>query len=84
MTNTKTMIDDTILASMIAQTQYSQPPQEEEFWFSRAQQKKMVFELGSRLLVSEDMSPKEAIEMAQDYVDTFYSTTLSPQGWKKE
>ena len=84
MTTTKTMIDDTILASMIAQTQYSQPPQEEEFWFSRAQQKKMVFELGAKLLVSEEMTPLEAIEMAQEYVDTFYNTTMSPQGWKKE
>ena len=83
MTTTKTMIDDTILASMLAQTQYNQP-QEEEFWFSRANQKKMVFDLGAKLLVSEEMTPLEAIEMAQEYVDTFYSTTMSPSGWKKD
>ena len=84
MTTTKTMIDDTILQAMLSQTQYSQPTQEEEFWFSRGNQKKMVFDLGAKLLVSEEMTPLEAIEMAQDYVDTFYSTTLSPSGWKKE
>ena len=84
MTTTKTMIDDTILAAMIAQTQYNQPPQEEEYWFSRANQKKMVFDLGAKLLASEEMTPLEAIEMAQEYVDTFYSTTLSPSGWKKD
>ena len=84
MTTTKTMIDDTILQAMLSQTQYSQPAQEEEFWFSRSNQKKMVFDLGAKLLVSEEMTPQEAIEMAQEYVDTFYSTTLSPSGWKKE
>ena len=83
MTTTKTMIDDTVLHSMLAQSQYAQP-QEEEFWFSRANQKKMVYELGAQLLVSEEMTPNEAIEMAQEYVDTFYSTTLSPSGWKKD
>ena len=83
MTTTKTMIDDTVLNSMIAQSQFAQP-QEEEFWFSRANQKKMVYELGAQLLVSEEMTPNEAIEMAQEYVDTFYSTTLSPSGWKKD
>ena len=83
MTNTKTMIDDTILHALLEQSQFSKP-QEEEFWFSRAQQKKMVFDLGAKLLVSEEMTPQEAIEMAQDYVDTFYSTTLSPSGWKKD
>ena len=77
------MIDDTVLHSMIAQSQFAQP-QEEEFWFSRANQKKMVYELGANLLVSEEMTPNEAIEMAQEYVDTFYSTTLSPSGWKKD
>ena len=77
------MIDDTVLHSMLAQSQYAKP-QEEEFWFSRANQKKMVYELGANLLVSEEMTPKEAIAMAQDYVDTFYSTTLSPSGWKKD
>jgi len=83
MTTTKTMIDDTVLHSMLAQSQFSQP-QEEEFWFSRAMQKRYVFELGAKLLVSEEMTPLEAIEMAQDYIDTFYNTTMSPQGWKKE
>ena len=83
MTTTKTMIDDTVLHSMLSQSQYAQP-QEEEFWFSRANQKKMVYELGAQLLVSEEMTPNEAIEMAQEYVDTFYSTTLSPSGWKKD
>jgi len=77
------MIDDTVLHSMLAQSQFSQP-QEEEFWFSRAMQKRYVFELGAKLLVSEEMTPLEAIEMAQDYIDTFYNTTMSPQGWKKE
>lgn len=84
MTTTKTMIDDTVLHSMLAQSQYAQAPVEEEFWFSRGNQKRMVFELGSKLLVSEEMTPKEAIEMAQDFIDTFYATTLSPQGWKKD
>ena len=84
MTTTKTMIDDTVLHSMIAQSQYAQAPVEEEFWFSRGNQKRMVFELGAQLLVSEEMTPKEAIEMAQDFIDTFYATTLSPQGWKKD
>lgn len=84
MTTTKTMIDDTVLHSMIAQSQYAQAPAEEEFWFSRGNQKRMVFELGAQLLVSEEMTPKEAISMAQDFIDTFYSTTLSPQGWKKD
>ena len=83
MTTTKTMIDDTVLHSMLSQSQYAQP-QEGEFWFSRANQKKMVYELGAQLLVSEEMTPNEAIEMAQEYVDTFYSTTLSPSGWKKD
>ena len=83
MTTTKTMIDDTVLHSMLAQSQFAQP-QEEEFWFSRAQQKKMVYELGAQLLVSEEMTPTEAIAMAQDYVNTFYATTLSPSGWKKD
>ena len=83
MTTAKTMIDDTVLHSMLAQSQFAQP-QEEEFWFSRANQKKMVYELGAKLMVAEEMTPKEAIEMAQDYVDTFYSTTLSPSGWKKD
>ena len=83
MTTTKTMIDDTVLHSMLAQSQFSQP-QEEEFWFSRAMQKRYVFELGAKLLVSEEMTPLEAIEMAQEYIDTFYNTTMSPQGWKKE
>ena len=77
------MIDDTVLHSMLAQSQFAQP-QEEEFWFSIANQKKMVYELGAQLLVSEEMTPKEAIAMAHDYVDTFYSTTLSPSGWKKD
>lgn len=83
MTTPKTMIDDTILASMLNQSQYAQP-QEEEFWYSRANQKKMVFELGARFMVSEEMTAAEAIAMAQDYIDTFYTTTLSPQGWKKD
>jgi len=83
MTTTKTMIDDTVLHSMIAQSQFAQP-QEEEFWFSRAMQKRYVFELGAKLLVSEEMTPLDAIEMAQEYIDTFYNTTMSPQGWKKE
>lgn len=78
------MIDDTILQSMIEQSQFAQPAQEEEFWFSRAQQKKMVFELGARLMVSEEMTSAYAIAMAQDYIDTFYETTLSPSGWKKD
>ena len=78
------MIDDTILAAMIAQTQYNQPPQEEEFWFSRANQKKMVFDLGAKLLASDEVTPLDAIEIAQEYVDTIYITTLSPSGWKKD
>ena len=82
---TKQMIDDTMLHSMIEKTQYAKELIEEpEFWFSRGNQKKMVFELGARLLVSEDMTPVEAIEMAQSYIDTFYNTTLNPQGWKKD
>ena len=83
MTTTKTMIDDTILEAMLAHSQFSKP-QEEEFWFSRANQKKMVYELGAQLMVSEEMTPKEAITLAQDYVDAFYETTLSPSGWKKD
>ena len=79
---TKDIIDDTMLNSMLAQSQYAQA--EEEFWFSRANQKKMVFDLGAKLLVSEDITAREAVSMAQDYIDTFYATTLSPQGWKKD
>ena len=81
---TKQMIDDTVLHSMLEQSQYAKAPVEEEFWFSRGNQKRMVFELGAQLLVSEDMTPKEAIDMAQDFIDVFYKTTLSPQGWKKD
>jgi len=84
MTTPKTMIDDTILHSMLAQSQYALPQEEPEFWFSRGNQKKMVFELGARFMVSEEMAASEAIKMAQDYVDTFYTTTLSPSGWKKD
>lgn len=84
MTTPKTMIDDTILHSMINQSQFAQPQQDEEFWFSRANQKKMVFELGARFMVSEEMTSLEAIALAQDYIDTFYETTLSPSGWKKD
>ena len=84
MTTPKTMIDDTILHSMINQSQFAQPQQDEEFWFSRANQKKMVFDLGARFMVSEEMTSLEAIAMAQDYIDTFYETTLSPSGWKKD
>jgi len=84
MTTPKTMIDDTVLNSMLNQTQYAQPQEEPEFWFSRGNQKKMIFELGTRFMVEEEMSAAEAIAMAQDYVDTFYKTTLSPQGWKKD
>lgn len=83
MTTTKTMIDDKILHSMLEQTQFAQA-QEPEFWFSRANQKKMVYELGAKLMVAEEMTPTEAIALAQEYVDTFYSTTLSPSGWKKD
>lgn len=81
---TKTMIDDALLQAMLEQSQYSQPQEEPEFWFSRGNQKKMVFELGARLLVDDDLTPREAIALAQDYIDTFYETTLSPQGWKKD
>jgi hypothetical protein len=35
-------------------------------------------------MTSEEMTAEEAITMAQDYVDTFYATTLSPSGWKKD
>tara|TARA_B110000858_G_scaffold55789_1_gene64836 strand:+ start:2291 stop:2545 length:255 start_codon:yes stop_codon:yes gene_type:complete len=84
MTTPKTMIDDTILHSMINQSQFAQPQQDEEFWFSRANQKKMVFDLGARFMVSEEMTSEEAIALAQDYIDTFYETTLSPSGWKKD
>lgn len=84
MTTPKTMIDDTILHSMINQSQFAQPQQDEEFWYSRANQKKMVFELGAKILASEEISSRDAIAMAQDYIDTFYETTLSPSGWKKD
>ena len=83
-TTPKTLIDDTVLHSMLAMSQYAQPQAEEEFWFSRGNQKRMVFELGAQLLVSDEMTPKEAIELAQEFIDTFYATVLSPQGWKKE
>lgn len=84
MTTPKTTIDDTILNSMLAQTQFGASVQEEEYWFSRGNQKKMVFALGAQLLVSEDMTSAEAIAQAQDYINTFYETTLSPSGWKKD
>ena len=77
------LLDDTMLASMLEKSQYAHT-QEEEYWFSRNQQKKMVFDLGAKLLVSDDMTPKDAIAMAQDYIDTFYATTLNPQSWKKD
>lgn len=81
---TKTMIDDNILQAMLEQSQYAHPQEEPEFWFSRGNQKKMVFEIGIRLMTSEEMTAEEAITMAQDYVDTFYATILSPSGWKKD
>jgi hypothetical protein len=85
MTTTKTLIDDTILKAMLEQTQYAGVPQEEEYWFSRGNQKKMVFEIGAKLIVAtEDLTAKEAITLAQDYVNTFYDDVLSPQGWKKD
>ena len=77
------MIDDAVLHSMLAQSQFAKP-QEEEFWFSRAMQKRYVFELGAKLLVSEEMTPLEAIQMAQEYIDQFYETVMSPSGWKKD
>lgn len=83
MTDTKTFIDDAVLHSMLAQSQFAKP-QEEEFWFSRAMQKRYVFELGAKLLVSEEMTPLEAIQMAQEYIDQFYETVMSPSGWKKD
>jgi hypothetical protein len=83
MTKPKTLIDDALLQAMLDQSQFA-APQEEEFWYSRGMQKRYVFEIGAKLLVSEEMTPLEAIEMAQEYVDTFYETTMSPQGWKKD
>lgn len=81
---TKKMIDDSILQAMLENSQFAHPTEEPEFWFSRGNQKKMVFELGARFMVSEEMTAKEAINLAQDYIDVFYATTLSPQGWKKD
>lgn len=83
MENKTKSVEDTVLNAMLEQSQFSKP-QEEEYWYSRGNQKKMIYDLGSRLMVSEEMSPSEAIALAQEYVDTFYSMILSPQVWKKD
>lgn len=84
MNDTKTMIDDKVLHSMINQTQFRKEIEEDEFWFSRGKQKQYVFELGAKFMEIEDMTSEEAINMAQDYVDTYYKMILSPNSWKKD
>ena len=84
MNDTKTMIDDKVLHSMINQTQFRKEIEEDEFWFSRGKQKQYVFELGAKFMELEDMTSEEAINMAQDYVDTYYKMILSPNSWKKD
>tara|TARA_R110000764_G_scaffold47303_1_gene105744 strand:- start:615 stop:875 length:261 start_codon:yes stop_codon:yes gene_type:complete len=84
MNDTKTMIDDKVLHSMINQTQFRKEIEEDEFWFSRGKQKQYVFELGAKFMELEDMTSEEAISMAQDYVDTYYKMILSPNSWKKD
>ena len=84
MNDTKVIIDDAMLNSMLNQSQFRKEVEEDEFWFSRGKQKQYIFELGAKFMDIEDMTPKEAIEMAQDYVDTYYKMVLSPNSWKKE
>ena len=84
MNDTKTMIDDKVLHSMINQTQFRKEIEEDEFWFSRGKQKQYVFELGAKFMERGDMTPEEAIKMAQDYVDTYYKMILSPNSWKQD
>lgn len=84
MNETKTIIDDTMLNSMINQTQFRKDDDEDEFWFSRNKQKQYVFELGAKYMELEEMTAREAIDMAQDYVDTYYKMILSPNSWKKD
>ena len=79
----KTLIDDAVLDSMLSQTQFGPQDTEEEFWFSRNKQKQYIFELGAKYMELEDMTPREAVTMAKDYVDTFYNMVLNSNTWKK-
>ena len=83
----KTLIDDAVLDSMIAQSQYgnrsNQDNVEPEYWFSRNKQKQHIFNLGMQFMEFEGMTPEKAITDAKDFVDTFHKLIINPESWKK-
>ena len=52
---------------------------EEEFWFSRPNQRKLTYLLARDLLLAENMHPEEAIEQAVDFHNAFYEKVLKFQ-----
>lgn len=71
-------LDDHRLQSMIDQTQFA----EQDWWFSRARQKQLVFHL-ARDLFLDGNDPATAIIQARDFVDQFYEKVICPSSWEK-
>ena len=49
----------------------------QEYWFSRQNQNKMVLKYAAQLVVADaNISPEQAVNTAQQLVDTFYRLIL--------
>lgn len=71
-------LDDHRLQQMIDQTQYA----EQDWWFSRARQKQLVFHL-ARDLFLDGNSSDEAIAQARAFVDDFYDKVIRRSSWER-
>ena len=70
------MTDDRKLNSYIDCSSNVTLKPEEEFWFSRPNQRKLTYLLAKDLLLAENMHPEEAIEQAMDFHNLFYDKVL--------
>lgn len=67
---------DTKLNSFIECSSNVELKREPEFWYSRANQKKLIYSLARDLLLAEDLTTQEAIDQAVDFHNEFYDTVL--------
>lgn len=76
------MTNETLLQSMIDKSltewQHSQARKNEDHWFSRPNQNKLVFEHAQMLLMNWDITTEEAIRQAQAFVNTYYEMIIKP------
>lgn len=58
--------------------QHADAQEEEDFWFSRKNQKRHVFEFAKELYLQgdEDYTPEDAIKCSQEFIDAFHSQII--------